>query len=371
MGRAGNSWDVIRNRYKRKQDSTNWGGIFLNELLYYPGFEINDERWLKFALLYLEDINTIIPSEADEYISGQYQLIERETNLLKRYRPTFDEAEKSSNDVIRLLQKYLNNPNRYFGILGKINVVDFWRERNNQDFELFASKFSYYLDEYCMDNGFGHRTNNGIMIPNQLGLIYMSILAHNIGTQKNISVITDIEEERTLSALNQDTWSYNRKFNEIKSVMKLIELNLPVNIDIISIEEIINFRNEDKYQKRLKAFRLAVTDLNNLKNGGLNESNYCEIIKHIEETKSGLFNDLLELSTTLTQVGLGVFLAINNDSSSLEVIKEIAGASLIFSGAYNLGKNMRTPYRQADKYITDIRNFRARNFRTVRHGFNG
>ena len=26
----------------------------MNELLYYPGFEIKNEKWLKFALLYLD-----------------------------------------------------------------------------------------------------------------------------------------------------------------------------------------------------------------------------------------------------------------------------------------------------------------------------
>lgn len=33
----------------------------MKELLYYPGFEIKNETWLKFALLYLDHISPIIP----------------------------------------------------------------------------------------------------------------------------------------------------------------------------------------------------------------------------------------------------------------------------------------------------------------------
>ena len=33
----------------------------MKELLYYPGFEVKDETWLKFALLYLDHISPIIP----------------------------------------------------------------------------------------------------------------------------------------------------------------------------------------------------------------------------------------------------------------------------------------------------------------------
>ncbi|PAD30042.1 hypothetical protein [Paenibacillus sp. 7523-1] len=330
----------------------------MNELLYYPGFEINDTRWLKFALLYLDNIKTIIPNEADEFISRQYQLIEEETNLLERYRPKFEETEKSSNDTIDLLQKYLSKPERHFGILGKINVVEYWRQQSNQNFELFSSKFSFYFENYCMEYGFGHRTRNGIMIPNQLGLIYMSVLAHNIGSRNNISVITDIEEERSLSSLNRDNWSYNRKFNELKSVKKVIELNLPTNIDDISINDIINFRDKPRYQQRLQSFKQAVNELNNLKDGRLNESNYYEIIKHIEESKAGIFSDLLEFGTTVVQVGLGVTLTLGSGSGYWETIKEVAGAGMVITGAQKVYKRLNEPNRGANKYLTEIRNFR-------------
>lgn len=338
----------------------------MNELLYYPGFEINDTRWLKFALLYLDNIKTIIPNEADEIISGQYQLIERETNLLERYRPRFEETEKSSNDTIELLQKYLSNPVRHFGILGKVNVVDYWRQQSNQNFELFSSKFSFYFENFCMENGFGHRTLNGIMIPNQLGLIYMSVLAHNIGSRNNISVITDIEEERSLSSLNKDTWAYNRKFNELKSVKKIIELNLPANIDEISINDIINFRDNQRYQQRLQSFKQAVNELNNLKDGRLNESNFFEIIKHIEESKAGLFSDLLEFGTTVVQVGLGVILTLGNGSGYWETIKEVAGAGMVIAGAQKIHRRLNEPSRTANKYLTEIRNFRQTKIRYSR-----
>jgi hypothetical protein len=187
-------------------------------------------------------LKTTIIYDADEYLSTQYSMIEQETNLLKKYRPTYEKIEKSSLDAIESLENYLEKPQRYFGILGKINVVEFWQQAINQNFELFSSKFSYSFGQFCKDNGFGHETRNGVAIPERLGLIFMTILAHNIGDRNNFSTMTDISEQRGLSPIHQSSWKYNREIEKLKAVKKLIELTIPKNIDSISVEEIIESR---------------------------------------------------------------------------------------------------------------------------------
>ncbi|MEK5395448.1 hypothetical protein [Paenibacillus sp. FSL K6-2859] len=329
----------------------------MEKLLYYPGFEIEDERWLKFALLYLEEINTIVPLDGDNYISEVYKRLERETGLLRRYRPAYLECEKSSEETIIILEKFLQNPIRNFDILGNLNVLEFWRDERNHNYELYFSKFSYDFERYCLDNGFAHRSEHGVSLPHQIALIYMSVLAYNIGTHNNICVITDVQEQRRLSLLNQNTWSYNKRFNEIKAVKKTLELNLPRNIDDISIEEITKLRNKGGYQSKLKAFRQAVTRLNDLSGGRMSESNYIDIINQIEETKSGLTSEIVDISVTVTQVGLGIFLALGPEMNNYELIKEIAGVGMTITGSKNLIKTIHGDERRANQYLTQIRRF--------------
>ena len=38
----------------------------MEELIYYPGFEVSNEDWLKFALLYLDKLNPIIPESGEK-----------------------------------------------------------------------------------------------------------------------------------------------------------------------------------------------------------------------------------------------------------------------------------------------------------------
>lgn len=64
-------------------------------LIYYPGFEVKDETWLKFALLYLDLIRLIIPytiAPEEQYISGTFLRIMGETDLVRPYRPDFNEG---------------------------------------------------------------------------------------------------------------------------------------------------------------------------------------------------------------------------------------------------------------------------------------
>ena len=37
------------------------GEAKMKSMVYYPGFEVQNEKWLKFALLYFEELRPIIP----------------------------------------------------------------------------------------------------------------------------------------------------------------------------------------------------------------------------------------------------------------------------------------------------------------------
>ena len=55
---------------------------------YYPGFEAQDINWLKFALLYLDELRPIVPMipyNRETYLSTHTIQIIEETNLIRPY----------------------------------------------------------------------------------------------------------------------------------------------------------------------------------------------------------------------------------------------------------------------------------------------
>ena len=81
----------------------------MEELLYYPNFEIQNENWLKFALLYIDKLKPIVPYQGDKYISEYSNLIYNESDLLVKYRPEYSEAYKATLDALDILEKILAN----------------------------------------------------------------------------------------------------------------------------------------------------------------------------------------------------------------------------------------------------------------------
>src|SRR5436853_588756 len=68
------------------------GASQMQEFIYYPGFEVRDVNWLKFALLYLDKLDPIIPESGDEHLTEQYRRIMSETDLIEVHRPSLDEG---------------------------------------------------------------------------------------------------------------------------------------------------------------------------------------------------------------------------------------------------------------------------------------
>ncbi|MCA1001012.1 hypothetical protein LCM01_11380 [Bacillus thuringiensis] len=338
----------------------------MTDFLYYPGFEIEDEEWLKFALLYMREVQTIVPYEADDYLSAKQTYLKEETNLLVSYRPTFDEGKKSTNDAIDIIQSIINNPIRNLGVLGRVNILDFWRQRQNQNTELFQTKFSPELAEFCTEYGLCHETYHGIKLPRQLGLIYMSVFAHNIGDHRGMSVITDIKEQRQVSKINSQAWKYNPGFEELKVMKKLIGLQIPVNLESIPLEDIIKLRNNRSFQNKLNAFHTALSDFTNTPGQRLTESNCKQIEEHLRVSIFDLTSDITDFATSTVATALGVWLAYSSKGDNLELAKEFLGFGATIGGAIQVYDKIQTTRNKylAARYITDLKKL-GKNHRTL------
>ena len=84
--------------------------------IYYPSFEINDEKWLKHAILYKDNVTTIVPKYFQKNLSDEYKEIYFQSDLLSFYDLSQDDIEiisDTSMTVSYYFDDVYNNPLSY------------------------------------------------------------------------------------------------------------------------------------------------------------------------------------------------------------------------------------------------------------------
>lgn len=79
----------------------------MKELLYYPGFEVKDETWLKFALLYLDHISPIIPyihAPEESYLTPTFMNVKEHSDLIRIKRPLPDDMDVAYGLALKNLE---------------------------------------------------------------------------------------------------------------------------------------------------------------------------------------------------------------------------------------------------------------------------
>ena len=173
----------------------------MQEMIYYPGFEVKDENWLKFALLYFDNLKPIIPDipyQESMYLSDTCLEIMNETNLIQPYRPDYTEGYHASILACKQFEYYFEFPERYAGLFGyrnsRYNFVEKWKNPVYQIYTLFNGKYSDFFYDYCIQNKIASRCNEGICISEDLAFAYMSFLADIISKNNEFEMITDIQK---------------------------------------------------------------------------------------------------------------------------------------------------------------------------------
>ena len=135
----------------------------MNELIYYPGFEVSNLDWLKFALLYINKLNPIIPRSGDKYLTDLHQKLCNETDLIKTHRPSYDEGIESTLDAIEIVERILQHPNRYSIIFHTPNIKQEWQDKKNHIYKLFEEKYIHEWENFCLANNIAQKCNEGLL----------------------------------------------------------------------------------------------------------------------------------------------------------------------------------------------------------------
>ncbi len=327
----------------------------MKKLLYYPSFEVQSEAWLKFALLYIDELRPIIPQEGDRYLSDGFNRIISETDLIRPYQPEEADSWQAAEDAIELFQRILSHPERYCEIIGNKDFLDSWRDSKSYNYTIFSEKYSLSFERFAEENQLGIRCIEGIRVNKTLGLIYMSLLTSIISDRINISPITDYSSMHNISILTRQV---NQQSEEGIAIAKgLIKLQLPKNLNEISIDKIIDYRNSNGFKERLNAFHLELekyfVDLEN----GTAEEGFFDSRGSIFTEFSG---EIVRLGAGVIELGLGITLCVLNPSNFALLIGGLAlgaqGTKLSIDSTISL----RTKFKYTEtkrftrKYLADL-----------------
>lgn len=238
----------------------------MRDMIYFPGFEVKNENWLKFALLYFDTLRPIIPYTfyaEERYLSDTFQRVMGETDLIRPYRPDYDEGFCASILACEEFEKFLSHPEiygAYFYGSKSGSHIQRWRNRNYQDCTLFSGKYSQEFFDFCTDNKIATPCPEGIRISNDLAFVYMSLLADVISKQHEYEMITDVQKySRYL--INKDLTVSRENQKRISAAQNNIEFSLPADLCHIPLEQFVQLRKDRSFSAARKAYMTQIEQL--------------------------------------------------------------------------------------------------------------
>ncbi len=232
----------------------------MQKLLYYPNFEIEDMDFLKFCLLYVDEIKPIIPMCAIDSLSSETRDIMNHTNLIQPIHPDHADSELASIAAIELLEKQDISIRYSYRGWDSIHV-------NDKNDILYGDKFSREFEHYCLEKGIGVRCDEGIKVNQDVAYSYMSILANIISTDRQLDMITDSYKYTDIH-LKERGINRNRRM-ALDRIKREIEFQIPVDMWRIPLQEFIRLRADDKFNEARQNFAKELNNVLDVQHDGI------------------------------------------------------------------------------------------------------
>lgn len=324
----------------------------MHNLLYYPYFEIKDENFLKFALLYIDEIRPIIPENARNSLSASMQNIIEYTDLINPYAPEYFNGLMASEGAIQYLQT--RNINR---------ELDGVRMRNvgvRSICTLYSDKYTYDFERFCLDNQFGRRCDEGIQVHKDIAYTYMSMLAEIISIETGLDMVTDIMKY-AYPTLQYSPRTEQRNREILNTIQTEIQFQVPVDMRRIPLERFIELRSDNRFEEARRSF---VTELNKvLDKGDIQNVDLMDLMECRKQIV-GLIGELLSPCGVVILCACSFINTISSASIQLDFWNFMGNAAVTL---YTLRNNADLANefmqrvegkRQAKKYLAKLRQLR-------------
>ncbi|WP_440893969.1 hypothetical protein [Aeromonas dhakensis] len=282
--------------------------------IYYPGMEVRDELWLKFALLYLERLAFVFTVSEKSGLTTLLQTLEQETDLLaERPDATFFAAitpQIESQIAGLIAPDFVRHK-----VFGNRELIGRWRQPANHDCFCPAQAGLEQLHGFCLAHGFASRDEGGIRMARRFANLLSMRLAREWALANEGALITDHDYLDRLLHLLESRY-HNRGGQDCFHLE--IPLRVPVNLSEIPFAELIALRSRSGFRQRLAEFHQALDALLAMLGSGYAEP---AMLTRFEQAQQGL-NQLLGPQTqslpltTLVSTGLPAMAMIHRLKAS-------------------------------------------------------
>jgi hypothetical protein len=235
------------------------------KVLYYPWIDIHDEAWLKNAMLYWEEVRTIVPHSIDKPYEKRTAQEFYSEGLLK---PLIVESRMVELSSIR--SDVLNHLESREGQMSLRETVS-----PNPDIdrliEIHLDKFSMEVRQKLVEMGFPIRRGEWFLLPPSFAGYYMTLLAVHLSENIGIGLIADnaiygkLSDSAKLGAIGSSPFRSRflvRKVNK-QRLAECMLADLIVDVLQISpdtpVKKVIMFRK--KHADEIGIFRAKVAEL--------------------------------------------------------------------------------------------------------------
>lgn len=260
---------------------------------------------------------------------------------------------------MKKLKKYLEDPkiyNIYFPVKNNENIIEKWKNKNNQNFILFREKYSQKFFEFCIKSKLGEKCDERIKISYDIAYLYMSFLANCISRSNGYEIITD-EKIYSDFLVHDDLILLKLNKNKISNVYNKISLELPANISDIKLETIINLRKNNDFNNYRRAYIHEIDKILDCKEGN-KESSLRDMLTYKKE--------FLKICGSVIKCTASVIISVFSASSLISgnsegILSSLASTAMDISTVRDVYREMPTSIENiktkylARKYIASLK----------------
>lgn len=118
---------------------------------------------------------------------------------------------------------------------------------------MYSDKYTFEFENYCLENGFGERCNQGILLNKDVANAYMSILAEIISKETETDMITDNVNYADTTLKFSNNFKF-KTIDRLSLVQKEIQFYVPYDMRNIPLNEFINLRVDSGFETARKNF---------------------------------------------------------------------------------------------------------------------
>ncbi|HHQ4642782.1 TPA: hypothetical protein ACSP3W_001033 [Aeromonas veronii] len=253
--------------------------------IYYPGMEVRDELWLKFALLYLERLAFVFTVSEKSGLTALLDTLQQQTDLLAE-RPDAAFFAAITPQLESQISGLVAPDFVRHKVFGNKELIGRWRQEANHDCFCPDQAGLERLHGFCLTHGFATRDEGGIRMARRFANLISMRLAREWALANDGALITDHDYlDRLLHLLES---RYHNRGGQDCFLLE-IPLQVPTHLADIPFAELIALRGRSGFRQQLAEFHLALDNLLTMLGSGYADP---AALTRFEQAQQGL-NQLL------------------------------------------------------------------------------